>query len=151
MVRWVKSPIYPFQLQIRLWFMWLIVVIDGYYLEIEWLNWIWNFNCELLYLFAFHFLLREKIVVHWNIRSLASQGNVIELHLYKRKNISRLLETRTIDDGIKEFRCLDDLAESYKSITCHARQWMATHFLFLMPFCALVFNLQRQHLKPQQL
>ncbi|KAK9698902.1 hypothetical protein RND81_08G139400 [Saponaria officinalis] len=53
-------------------------------------------------------------------------------------DIYELVDARTADDGIKEFKCPDILVESYKPVACRARQWIAHHFLVLTFSCALL-------------
>ncbi|KAJ8435354.1 hypothetical protein Cgig2_024341 [Carnegiea gigantea] len=66
--------------------------------------------------------------------------NITYMYIQERalEYLSRLLDTRMTDEWIKEFKCPDRLAESYEPITCRARQWIAKHFLFLIPVCALL-------------
>lgn len=75
--------------------------------------------------------------------------NITYMYIQERamEYLSELLDSRTTDDWFKEFKCPDHLAESYKPITCRARQWIAKHLLLIIPVCALVFNFQRQPLK----
>ncbi|XP_021765709.1 uncharacterized protein LOC110730234 [Chenopodium quinoa] len=54
------------------------------------------------------------------------------------EDISGLLDTRTIGNRVKEFKCPVKLAESYKSMTCRARQWVAKNLLLLMAVFVLL-------------
>ncbi|XP_074317815.1 uncharacterized protein LOC141653845 [Silene latifolia] len=54
------------------------------------------------------------------------------------EDINGLMDTRTTDDGFEEFKCPDALAESYKSVACLARTWIADNFLALTSFCAVL-------------
>ncbi|KAL9231217.1 hypothetical protein vseg_006472 [Gypsophila vaccaria] len=53
-------------------------------------------------------------------------------------DIYGIMDARTTNDGIKEFKCPDVLVESYKPVACRARQWIAHHFLVLSLFCTLL-------------
>uniref|UniRef100_A0A7C9AJS5 Man1/Src1 C-terminal domain-containing protein n=1 Tax=Opuntia streptacantha TaxID=393608 RepID=A0A7C9AJS5_OPUST len=79
----------------------------------------------------------------------STMDNITCMYIQERalEYLSGLLDTRMTDDWIKEFKCPNHLAESYKPITCRICQWIAKHLLFLIPVCALVFNFQRQPLK----
>ncbi|KAL2941310.1 Ribonuclease Z [Bienertia sinuspersici] len=48
------------------------------------------------------------------------------------EDINGVLDTRTNSNGVKEYKCPDVLAESYKPITCRARQWVANNLLLLL-------------------
>ncbi|XP_042949587.1 uncharacterized protein LOC122281843 isoform X3 [Carya illinoinensis] len=52
--------------------------------------------------------------------------------------VDRLLETRTNLHGIKDLKCPDLLAESFKPFSCRIRQWFSEHILIIFPVCALV-------------
>ncbi|KAH9620735.1 hypothetical protein KSS87_007679 [Heliosperma pusillum] len=54
------------------------------------------------------------------------------------EDINGLMDTRITDEGIEEFKCPDALVESYKSVACLARTWIADNFLILTSFCAML-------------
>ncbi|XP_048500802.1 uncharacterized protein LOC104907867 [Beta vulgaris subsp. vulgaris] len=54
------------------------------------------------------------------------------------EDISGLLETRIVGNGVKEYKCPDVLAGNYKPIICRAQQWIAKNLLLLMAVFALL-------------
>ncbi|XP_008786289.2 uncharacterized protein LOC103704675 [Phoenix dactylifera] len=54
-----------------------------------------------------------------------------------------LLETRTVLDGGREFKCPDLLAELHKPIFCCIRQWIHSHILLVVAISGLLLGLTR--------
>ncbi|GAB4834681.1 hypothetical protein Ancab_032944 [Ancistrocladus abbreviatus] len=71
-----------------------------------------------------------------------SSDNTTYMYATERavENLNRLLDTRTNQEGIKEFKCRDNVAEINKTFTCIFRQWIAKHALSLMLACALLLG-----------
>ncbi|XP_021853051.2 uncharacterized protein [Spinacia oleracea] len=73
------------------------------------------------------------------------QGSTVDVdikYLYSKEkameDINGFMDTRTIGNGDKEVKCPDELAESYKTMTCRARQWVAKNLLLLIAVFALL-------------
>ncbi|GAV90133.1 MSC domain-containing protein [Cephalotus follicularis] len=73
---------------------------------------------------------------------LENFGSDNSAYLYTKSRtmgtIDSLLETRINSFGIKEFKCLDSVAEYYKPFTCRIRQWISRHVFVIVPVFALL-------------
>ncbi|XP_059642250.1 uncharacterized protein LOC132284183 [Cornus florida] len=82
----------------------------------------------------------------WNhfddVKLMENNGldDAIYMHAKKRAlaTVDTLLETRTNINGVKEVKCPELLAERYKPVTCHIREWIANYTLVLLPAFAVL-------------
>lgn len=54
--------------------------------------------------------------------------------------VVKVLETRTNAQGVRELKCPDVLADSYKLFSCRVHQWISNNVLVILPTCLLILG-----------
>ncbi|KAL0313637.1 UNVERIFIED_CONTAM: hypothetical protein Sradi_5763000 [Sesamum radiatum] len=75
----------------------------------------------------------------YKMRDNHALGEAIYMPAKQRaiETISNLLDRRTDNQGVEEFKCTELLVNHYKPLSCAARQWIVKHASLLLPVCVL--------------